>query len=428
MANSSIKVAFEQFWKHTVARIGDGITTANNYTDTMLSKIKIIGGVTANTTKNGNATNIDITSLDESYMRGLGKKSHSGNVSSIDGAMSSMHNATRSAYCNPAGVTVEYSTDSGDTWTDYGLSDDNKINLSMETGYSVYCGKRTGSSDTSTTSDQLRITFCATDMGIYVDRGKFLIYISTNGANGATVKVEHTLYTDQNTWVEEGVYTISGWGGWNSIPYLLAFGSNQSSNAYKYRLTFSYTSTSTNYSNRLLVKNILLKSFTAYQTNSTQAGYGRVYGMDAKQNVYFPNKVTLGNGLIMTTEEGATSQVLTLQPDNDTANNYGNILLMSGGGDTYVGSGEAPSNYFGAVGKTTSEDLYLCADGKVTLASNCNTIANRKELVYNSSGALVVPANTDYTTYKARNVGAGTSSLTAGTSSLTNGAIYLKYS
>lgn len=37
MANASIKAAFEQFWQHVIARTGEMITTANNYTDTKVS-------------------------------------------------------------------------------------------------------------------------------------------------------------------------------------------------------------------------------------------------------------------------------------------------------------------------------------------------------------------------------------------------------
>ena len=43
------------------------------------------------------------------------------------------------------------------------------------------------------------------------------------------------------------------------------------------------------------------------------------------------------------------------------------------------------------------------------------------------TGVLKVPAGTDYTTYKVRNVAAGTTDMTAGTTALANGAVYLVY-
>lgn len=49
------------------------------------------------------------------------------------------------------------------------------------------------------------------------------------------------------------------------------------------------------------------------------------------------------------------------------------------------------------------------------------------QIQISSAGALVVPVNTDYTTYKARNIAANTSALTSGSSSLSDGYIYVQY-
>ena len=38
----------------------------------------------------------------------------------------SYSNANRLAFAKPAGITVEYSTNGGSTWTDYGASDGQK--------------------------------------------------------------------------------------------------------------------------------------------------------------------------------------------------------------------------------------------------------------------------------------------------------------
>lgn len=50
MANASIKAAFEQLWKHIIARTGEMITTANNYTDAQAASLQ------ANIDKKANAT------------------------------------------------------------------------------------------------------------------------------------------------------------------------------------------------------------------------------------------------------------------------------------------------------------------------------------------------------------------------------------
>ena len=40
MTNTSIKAAFQQFWNHVIARTGEMITTANNYTDTKVAALE----------------------------------------------------------------------------------------------------------------------------------------------------------------------------------------------------------------------------------------------------------------------------------------------------------------------------------------------------------------------------------------------------
>ena len=58
MANTSIKAAFEQFWKHVIARTGDMISTANTYADSKLEEAKSY----TDTKTSGFASESDITS------------------------------------------------------------------------------------------------------------------------------------------------------------------------------------------------------------------------------------------------------------------------------------------------------------------------------------------------------------------------------
>lgn len=53
----------------------------------------------------------------------------SGDVSPLDAALSYDHSANRLQFAKPAGIIVEYSTDGGATWLDYGLTDTQKINF-----------------------------------------------------------------------------------------------------------------------------------------------------------------------------------------------------------------------------------------------------------------------------------------------------------
>ena len=42
-------------------------------------------------------------------------------------AMSNVHSANRLSFGNANGITIEYSTDGGITWIDYGVDDEGKI-------------------------------------------------------------------------------------------------------------------------------------------------------------------------------------------------------------------------------------------------------------------------------------------------------------
>lgn len=138
----------------------------------------------------------------------------------------------------------------------------------------------------------------------------------------------------------------------------------------------------------------------------------------------------------LTIHDGVNSRsVIQAYDDGDSAN-YGSEVTISGAGNTFVGAGEAATALRTALqaGAATgesygkaSERLYLAADNELFLYTNCNTIANRKMVKLSTAGALTVPDNTDYTTYKARNIAAGTTDLTAGSSALASGAIYLVY-
>ena len=52
-----------------------------------------------------------------------------GSISLIDFAASPLHAQNKFAFANPAGITVEYSTNGGSTWSTYSVSNENKIAL-----------------------------------------------------------------------------------------------------------------------------------------------------------------------------------------------------------------------------------------------------------------------------------------------------------
>ena len=82
----------------------------------------------------------------------------------------------------------------------------------------------------------------------------------------------------------------------------------------------------------------------------------------------------------------------------DAVNNIGAEMDITGGGNTFIGSGEAPHNLHsalqsgskltGEVYMKSGEGLYLASDGEVLFYSNANTIANRKGFKFTTDGSL----------------------------------------
>lgn len=99
--------------------------------------------------------------------------------------------------------------------------------------------------------------------------------------------------------------------------------------------------------------------------------------------------------------------VLKVYDDGDDYS-YGSEVILEGGGNIYVGSGESATNLYNAQGVSAGESLYLSSDNSIALVPNCQTIANRKT-AYLSASALYPVANGTFT---------------LGTSSLRWGQIY----
>ena len=89
--------------------------------------------------------------------------------------------------------------------------------------------------------------------------------------------------------------------------------------------------------------------------------------------------------------DGITSQeVIQLFDDGDTANNGGNLLIR-GGGNLFIGSGESPEHLYNALKSgnikfpdepwnNSGEECYITSDGNIYLYANCQTITNRDGL------------------------------------------------
>ena len=263
-----------------------------------------------------------------------------GRTSPIDNAMSALHSANRFQFAMPSGITIEYSTDGGKTWLDYGASDTGKMKLVCDLGDSFYIGKRTFK---NTINDKLRITLNASKMGVYTRFRKILLNISTNYATGSNVTIERSLKGTPTVFTKygEGSIPISGWSGWNSlnmggIPFGGSVGQN--SNYECIRLTFGITgvNSDSSKSSALAINNILGFGDTYWATPSTMAKTGNIYTYDVNQNVGFPANVSarLFDGLATKAQKDSREQVIDSTYIKGLSANGRTITVTKGDGTT----------------------------------------------------------------------------------------------
>ncbi len=244
---------------------------------------------TATTFTGASAVTIPVNSVKEAYLV-WGGKNFSGSYGVIDAAMIPELGANRLAFLKAAGLTVEYSTNAGSSWTDYGLTNVQKTGI-FGAGTNVYLGKHT-TNGSCTVSDQLRITIDTGAASIYTVLNKFGIYMSASGAT-VYVKIEKALQSTPTTYIDVIDWTqISGWSGWNilNVNGFATYGNTPASQYGRVRFTFKQTAVNTKYSSASIAK-IIGFGGVGWTTPSTLAKTGNIYSYDNEQNVTFPAKI-----------------------------------------------------------------------------------------------------------------------------------------
>ena len=234
-------------------------------------------------------TNYDL-SVKEANIQ-WGGKNFAGSFGAIDAAMVADLGANRMAFAKAAGITIEYSTNGGSTWTDYGASEASKLGLTS-TGAGLYLGKH-NTNGTGTANDRLRITFDTSLSKIYTQLNKFVLLVSTNGASGFTCTIDAATNgapTTFHTFADH--IPLSGWSGYNVIntSTITTYG-NSSSQYQKLRFTFAQTAANSNYTSAS-VSTIFGFGGVGWTAPSNMAKNGHIYSFDSQQNVIFPSNLT----------------------------------------------------------------------------------------------------------------------------------------
>ena len=225
---------------------------------------------------------------------GWGGKAVVGAVSPVSAALIGAIGSNKFELCNPAGVKVEYSTDGGDTWEDYGCNDPNKIQLLSESlGTNLTIGKVWDRY--ATVNDRLRVTVTANDCNVYTMLKSILLNVSTNGSKKCTVTIEQSRIGAPDDFAVISTNNLDGWTGWNEIPLQKQFGGAQTqvNQTNSIRLTFQagQPPTSGAIKGNLALLNLLFIGITTWRVNSNIARFGHLYKYDYAGNATFPAEV-----------------------------------------------------------------------------------------------------------------------------------------
>lgn len=225
---------------------------------------------------------------------GWGGKAVVGAVSPVSAALIGAIGSNKFELCDPAGVKVEYSTDGGDTWEDYGCNDPNKIQLLSESlGTNLTIGKVWDRY--ATVNDRLRVTVTANDCNVYTMLKSILLNVSTNGSSKCTVTIEQSRIGAPDDFAVISTNNLDGWTGWNEIPLQKQFGGAQTqvNQTNSIRLTFQAGQPPTSGASKgnLALLNLLFIGITTWRVNSNIARFGHLYKYDYAGNATFPAEV-----------------------------------------------------------------------------------------------------------------------------------------
>lgn len=217
----------------------------------------------------------------------------SGNSGPIEAAHIDVLRANRLAFLPANGVTVEYSTDGGATWVDYGATDAQKAGLfTMKLasgGAAFYTGKHTATAD-CTAKDQLRITVTPVDR--YCSVNMLYMWVTVSGTT-ATVDIARSTIGAKTTFTNVRTdVPISGCSGPNEIRFSQGtFGGSEGQlyNAYSYRFTLKNTA---DQEGNVGIFDLRMYGPSAWGIPNNMVMNDHMYTWDNDKNVSFPAKVT----------------------------------------------------------------------------------------------------------------------------------------
>lgn len=200
-------------------------------------------------------------------------------------------------------VTVQYSNDSGNSWTNYPMGNDAKFNLyasnagltQVYLGYNVITGNNDAEKLAQVKKNELMVTFEISN-NCYSQ----VYFASVDISNG--IDTICTVECLNNSGAVVRTYTKHV-TGWNQVNYInisegnAGYGLGHDSNRY-IRFRFKHDQKTTALRNTVINK-IRIFSFTKYSfpTDRFMGHTGHIYNFDYNMNTYFPNSILAKGGV-----------------------------------------------------------------------------------------------------------------------------------
>lgn len=201
-------------------------------------------------------------------------------------------------------VTVQYSNDSGNSWTNYPMSNDTKFNMyannaglnQIYLGYNVITGNNDAEKLAQVKKNELMVTFEISN-NCYSQ----VYFASVDISSG--IDTICTIETLNNSGAVVGTYT-KHIAGWNQINYIYLSPNGNAgyvlgNNSNRYiRFKFKHDQKTTALRNAAINK-IRIFSFTKYSfpTDRFMGHTGHIYNFDYNMNTYFPNSILAKGGV-----------------------------------------------------------------------------------------------------------------------------------
>lgn len=229
-------------------------------------------------------------------------------------------------------VTVQYSNDSGNSWTNYPMGNDAKFNLyasnagltQVYLGYDVITGNNDAEKLAQVKKNELIVSF-------YISNSCYAqpYFASVDISNGIDTICTVEILNNSGAVVETYTKHMTGWNQVNYISLLhngnAGYGVGNNDRRY-IRFKFKHDQKTTALRNTVINK-IRIFSFTKYSfpTDRFMGHTGHIYNFDYNMNTYFPNSILAKGGVT-----AYQSSDIRLKQDLRKLDYFGIIKAMGG--------------------------------------------------------------------------------------------------